>query len=248
MSEYLRKHVDNNLQATESVQQQVQTVNHSQQMVEQSKIQQLKQSNSFHPFYIFPLLYVISFYVVPVLFAIVQETPIASYILYVPIIFGVLNIIVSVKFCKPENRIMLLNAAVLVKYAMIPFFIIGSLVVILSLLVSFIPVPFMIFLGPALTIAEVIVGWLVLAFGAPYTICYLYLDSKVHIRSKFMIAIHIILQFFFTLDVIDVMILTLRERRWKKLTICIIIALAVVIILFLFLIVWGLAGILMKGL
>lgn len=216
-------------------------------MVQQSEMQKIEQPNGFQPFYIFPLLYVISFYLVPALYIIVQESPIASYILCLPIIFGVVNIVVSVKFCKPENRIMLLTAAVLVKYAMIPFFIVGGLAVLLSFLVSFIPVPFMIFLGPVLAMTGAIVGWLVLAFGSPYTISYLCLASKVNIRSKFVIAIHIILQFFFTLDVIDVMFLTLKEHKWKKLTIFIIILLAVGAILLFVLIVLGIAGILMKG-
>lgn len=215
--------------------------------IDHKEIEQCKQRNGFQPFYIFPLLYIASFYLVPVVFSIVQEGSGIPCILCLPIVFGMLNIIVSVKFCKPENRIMLLNATVLVKYAMIPFFIIGGLIVVVSLLMVFIPVPFMIFLGPMTAVMEAIVGWLILAFASPYTICYLYLDSKVNIRSKFMTAIHIILQFFFTLDVIDVMYLTLKEHKWKKLTTFLIILLAVGAILLLLLIVLGIARILING-
>lgn len=220
---------------------------HMKNDIDHKEIEQLEQRNGFQPFYIFPLMYIASFYLVPILFSIVQEGPAKTYILYLPIVFGVLNIIVSVKFCKPENRMMLLNAAVLVKYTMIPFFIIGGMGVIVSFLMAFIPVPFMIFLGPMAAVMGVIVGWLILAFASPYTICYLYLASKINIRSRFMIAIHVILQFFFTLDVIDVMVLTLKEHKWKKLTIFIIILLAVGAILLVVLMVLGIVGILMKG-
>lgn len=217
---------------------------HMKNDIDQKEIEQLEQRKGFQPFYICPLLYIASFYLIPVVYSIVQEGSGASCILCLPIVFGVLNIIVSVKFCKEENRIMLLNAAVLVKYAMIPFFIIGGLIVAVSFMMAFMPVPFMIFLGPMAAAMEVVAGWLILAFASPYTICYLYLDSKVNIRSRFMTAIHIILQFSFTLDVIDVMYLTLKEHKWKKLTIFFIILLAIGAILLLLLIILGIVRLL----
>lgn len=179
----------------------------------------MNESKKLHIFYIFPLLYVVSVYLFPVFLSLSAEFPFLSYLSYVPFIFGILNIIMSVKYCRPEYRSIMLTSAVLMKYAMIPFFALGSLLVIGSFLLSFIPVPFMIFFGPTVAFMCCVIGWLILAFEAPYTISYLRLSQKAGIRPKFAEVLHCICQFFFFLDVFDVMYLTLKEGKWKKLTI-----------------------------
>lgn len=204
----------------------------------------MKENSKLHPFIIFPLLYVVSVYLLPVFFVMMEESSLASYLVYLPLVFGVINIIVSITFCKPENRIILFHSTVLVKYTLIPFFIIGGMILTASFLISFIPVPFMIFIGPVVTVLGSVIGWLVLAFGAPYAIAYLRLSAKAGVRTKAAVVLHIILQFFFTLDVIDVMILTLKERRWQKLTLFLIILLGTAIRLCWFLIILGIIGIL----
>lgn len=189
-------------------------------------MQQSDQRKGFRLFYLFPLLYIISVYLLAVFVLMEDNGGIASYLKYLPLLFGFVNIVVSIVFCKAENRIMMLNATVMVKYALIPFFIVGGIVVIASFFLSFIPVPFMIFLGPMITAIGAVGGWVVLALEAPYAIAYLRLSSKAKIRSKAMTIFHSLLQFFFTIDVIDVMILTWRENRWRKLTMGIIMLLA----------------------
>ena len=190
----------------------------------------MKESKKLHVFYIFPLLYVVSVYLFLVLFFFSAEFPFLSYFKYVPFIFGILNIIMSAKYCRPEYRDILLNSAVLMKYSMIPFFAIGGLLVIGSFLLSFIPVPFMIFLGPTVAFMCCVIGWLILVFEAPYTISYLRLSQKAGIRPKFAEVLHCICQFFFFLDVFDVMYLTLKEGKWKKLTITLLSLMAIAVI------------------
>lgn len=202
---------------------------------------------TFYPFYIFPLLYVVSIYQFPFSFSMSEDSAIASYLMYLPLLFGILNIIAAVKFCKPENRIMMFQAAILIKYALIPFFIIGGMFVGISFLFSFIPVPFMIFVGPMVALVGTIVGWLVLAFESPYAIAYLRLSANESLLSKSFMILHIVVQFFFTLDVIDIMYLSFKEHRWTKLTIVIIVLLAVAILLLLILIALAIAGILTTG-
>lgn len=202
-----------------------------------------EQQKGFHPFYLFPVMYVASLYLLPFFVSLGQKVGGLSYLVYLPIVFGILNIIVSIVFCKPENRIMMLNATVLVKYTMIPFFIIGGFMVLVCFLFSFIPVPFMIFLGPTMAILGLITGWFILVFEAPYVISYLHLSSKVKFRPTIMTVLHIVLQFFFGIDVIDVMFLTLTERRWKKLTIGIIIFLIICIAIILIWIIKNIIGI-----
>lgn len=209
---------------------------------QQSNLQQCEQREGFHSFYIFPILYVVSVYCSPILAGLEQLVPAAAYFIFLPFVFGGLNIVAAVNYCKPENRIMMLNAAVLVKYALIPFYIFGGFLIIIGALMTFIPVPFMIFVGPMLAVLGTAFGWLILAFGSPYTIAYLRLSSKTKIRPAVMAVLHSVLQFFFTLDVIDVMILTLKERKWKKLTIGIIVLLTTAIILLFVWIVVKIAG------
>ena len=205
----------------------------------------MEKNSKIRLFYIFPFLYVISVYLLPVFLFWSEEYPVASDLMILPpVVFGVINIIVSAKFCRPENRIILFNSSVLVKYALIPFFVIGGIMLAAAFLLSFIPVPFMIFVGPVITIIGTIIGWLVLAFGSPYVIAYLCLSAKEHIYTKGVAILHGILQFFFALDVIDIMCLTFKERRWKKLTIFLIILLIAAILLLCLLLVLGIIGIL----
>lgn len=197
----------------------------------------VEQRKGFHIFYLFPIVYVICMYLLPeILLLTAEQTDGYDVVFYVIIILGICNILVTAIFTKPKNRLMMLNAMVLVKYAMIPFFIIGGFVILCTFFSSFIPVPFMIFLGPFLTAGEAVIGWLILAFEAPYTIAYLRLSAKAGRRSKGKAFLHTILQFFFTVDVIDVMILTWKEHRWRKLTIAIIVILSLAVLVLLALI------------
>lgn len=204
----------------------------------------MKKDSKIRLFYIFPFLYVISVYLLPVCLFLSEKYSAASDLMVLPVAFGIINIIVSAKFCKPENRIALFNASVLVKYALIPFFAIGGIMITATFLLSFIPVPFMIFLGPVITITGALIGWLVLAFESPYAIAYLRLSAKEHVYTKGVTILHIILQFFFALDVIDIMCLTFKEHRWKKLTIFLILLLISAILLLSVLIVVGIIGLL----
>ena len=62
-----------------------------------------------------------------------------------------------------------------------------------------------------------------------------------------MVIIHSILQFFFVGNVIDLMALTLKERKWRKLTITIIILLAIFTLLTFILFILGITGIIING-
>lgn len=190
----------------------------------------LEQQKGWHLFYLFPILYVISIYLIP-FFLFAESGSVFSYMIVLPVLLGILNIIVAIVFSKPENRIMMLNAAVLIKYSLIPFFVLGGVFIACSLLLSFIPVPFMVFLGLPMALISSVIGWLALAMEAPYMIAYLRLSVKASVCSKGMAVVHTILQFFFTLDVIDTFILLFKEKKWIKLTIIVMVLLVMMIIL-----------------
>lgn len=216
--------------------------------LQKPEVQITNQTKGFHYIYVISLLYVLSIYLVPVIvFTLTsKDIKIADKLFGIPVIIGIVNCIVSIKCCRPGNRIVLLNATVLIKYALIPFFIFNGCVSIILLLFTFVPVPFMIFVGPAGFILLSVVGWFVLVSGAPITISYLRVSAKEKLRPKAMVILHSLLQFFFVVDVIDVMVLTLKERKWKKLTITVIILLGIFILLMLILLVLAIIGILRR--
>lgn len=139
-----------------------------------------------------------------------------------PFILGILNFIVMFTVGKRFDRNTLLNCAVLIKYSLIPFYMIGGGIILLFLLFSFTPVPFMIFVGPTVALVLYIVGWLILVGSAPFSIVYIAKSSKEGVHGKILSVVSGIFQFFFVFDVISMMILALKEKRWRKLTIAII--------------------------
>lgn len=204
-------------------------------------------SKGLYLFYLFPLFYVMSVYLIPVFAAGLKKGDMLSFLVYLPVLLGVVNIIVCIRFCKPGNRIMLLNGAVFIKYALIPFYIVGGLALMITFLMSFIPVPFMIFLFLPVSAIGAVAGWLILALGAPYTISYLRLSVKEGTCPKRMAVICGILQFFFTVDVIAVMVLAWREHKWRKLSIAIIVMLAAAMVILLILCLFGIVGMIMQA-
>ena len=140
------------------------------------------------------------------------------FFLFLPIILCVINYIIMFTVGKKVNQKTLLNCTVLVKYGLIPFYILGTALILMFLLFSFIPVPFMIFVGPYMAIILSAVGWLILIGSAPFSIVYIMKSYKEGIHGKALSIVSGILQFFFAFDVISIMILTLKEKQWKKLT------------------------------
>ena len=152
------------------------------------------------------------------------------FFLCLPIILCVANYIIMVTIGKKVDRKTLLNCAVLVKYGLIPFYILGTILILMFLLFSFTPVPFMIFVGPYMIFVLSVIGWVILIGSAPFAIAYIMKSHKEGIHGKALSIITGILQFVFAFDVISIMILTVKEKRWKKLTFTI---LALLLILFL---------------
>lgn len=192
----------------------------------------------FRPFYLFPLSYVLSVYLFPLYIWLaglhVDSNKNSGFVIILvmvlPVLCGILNIIAACVFGKPENRILMLHSAVLIKYAMIPFYLVGGAGLTLAFLILFIPVPGVNFLGPLISAMGAVVGWLILAFASPYTISYLCLSVKAGIRPKWAVVLHSILQFFFTADVIDVMILAWKEKKCRKLTVTVFVLFAVAVV------------------
>src|SRR5699024_931187 len=148
-------------------------------------------------------------------------------IFFLPLIYGIISLILIAVFWKSLDRNRLLNCVILIKYSLIPLFLIGGALVFFCLAFSFIPVPFMIFMGPLAAVTFSFIGWCIVAGGAVFPIAYAIRDHHDGIYGKVLTITACILQFLFVADVISVMVLTLKEKRWRKLTLTVIILLAI---------------------
>lgn len=137
---------------------------------------------------------------------------------FLPFVLGIINLIVMLTVGKRLDRKQLLNCTMLIKYSLIPFYIIGGGLILIFLLSSFIPVPFMIFLGPAVALSLCITGWGILIGAAPFSIAYIMKAYKEGVHGKDISMTAGIFQFFFVMDVVSVTVLLLKEKRQRKLS------------------------------
>lgn len=124
--------------------------------------------------YIVPVIYVLGMYMMPVLFWIIcnmQESTDsfdAGWIMVMPIVLGLINLAVVLILGKRISRVQLLICTRIIKYALIPFYVVGGFCIIVALLLMFTPVVVMIFVGPTVAIVLSAIGWLGLLGAAPF--------------------------------------------------------------------------------
>lgn len=174
--------------------------------------------------YLMPVLYVISVYLFPIIFfyqsggesAQAENVPYPMWPLVLPVIFGLVNLATVLIGGEKITRLQLLNCARIVKYALIPFFILGGLCIALAILLMFTPVVIMIFVGPVVAGILSVLGWLALAGGAPYSIAYIVRACKEKVHGRVLSVFACIFQFFFCMDVIFVIILACKDRGYRQ--------------------------------
>lgn len=116
--------------------------------------------------YVVPVIYVLGMYMMPVLFWIIcnmQEATDnfdAGWIMVMPIVLGLINLAVVLILGKRISRVQLLICTRIIKYALIPFYVVGGFCIIVALLLMFTPVVIMIFVGPTVAIVLSVIGWL----------------------------------------------------------------------------------------
>ena len=129
--------------------------------------------------YIVPVIYVLGMYMMPVLFWIIcnmqeaTESFDAGWIMVMPIVLGLVNLAVVLILGKRISRVQLLICTRIIKYALIPFYVIGGFCIIVALLLMLTPVVVMIFVGPTVAIVLSVIGWLGLLGAAPFAIAYI---------------------------------------------------------------------------
>ena len=196
-----------------------------------------EEHKGFHTIYILAALYVASIYLFPFLFFGIngsssETSDLNAWPLLIPVILGLINLIVVLLGKNTIGRTQLLNCTVLIKYTLIPFFIIGGLCIAVALLLTFTPVVIMIFVGPTVAITLSVLGWFALVGSAPYSIAYIVKSCKQGIHGKVLSVIAGILQFFFAADVISVIVLALKEKKCVKITVALLVILILAVLIF----------------
>lgn len=163
------------------------------------------------PIYLLAIAYVIVIYTILVSFIVLDDDEIRIGVLWLPILAGLLNLILVMVLRKRLSREELLNCAIIVKYCLIPFYMLGGLGVLGVLILSVIPVPFMI-------------------CSAPFSIAYIAASYKEGVHNKILLVIAGIMQFFFTVDVLSIMFLVIKENKWVKTSIAVIVLFIVCIV------------------
>ncbi len=165
------------------------------------------------------VLYVLSAYLIPILFLVTGSaeeegaSTFPSWILLVPIILGLVNLTIVLTAKQKIQRKQLLVCSMIIKYGLIPFYIMGGLCIAVSLLLMFTPLVFMIFIGPMLAFMLAVYGWIILLGAAPYSVGYIVRCYREEIYSKALLIISAIMQFFFTMDVIFITVLAIKEKK-----------------------------------
>lgn len=183
----------------------------------------------FRPIYLLAIAYVIVIYTILVSFIVLDDDEIRIGVLWLPILAGLFNLILVMVLRKRLSREELLNCAIIVKYCLIPFYMLGGLGVLGVLILSVIPVPFMIFMGLA-AVLMLVYGWIVMICSAPFSIAYIAASYKEGRHNKILLVIAGIMQFFFTVDVLSIMFLVIKENKWVKTSIAVIVLFIVCIV------------------
>lgn len=194
-----------------------------------------REKKGFHPIYLLAAGYVAAVYLVVLLaFFISREDSVeiggGLGLFLIPIVLGAVNLLVVVIGRDRISREQLLNCTILIKYALIPMYIAGGIMVAVSLLLMLMPIAFMIFVGPAIAIAFSAFGWIVMVGGAPYSVAYIVKSRKQGVHGTVLSVFAGIFQFFFTVDVLSIIVLALKEKRWVKTTVALLILLLLTVL------------------
>lgn len=171
--------------------------------------------------YILPVGYVVvsyTFFLLAGFFDNTMELQILSILL--PFIMGIINLIVVLTAGRKWSRKTLLNCTLIIKYGLIPFYLLGGSITVYVTMMALFPLPLMALFG-LVTIVFLIFGYGILLGSAPYAISYLIKSRKDGVHPKWLAILGGICQFFFSFDVLAMMVLTLKERHRVKTTLAI---------------------------
>lgn len=193
----------------------------------------------FHPLYLWGIIYVLMTYGYPVLwfltlpkadetvtsdaaykeFARAQNGALGENLPFVflgiPIVLLLINIILAIALKKTGRR-HFLNTARIIKYLLIPFFIMGGLLILAFFLFMFTPVVIMIFVSPMIMGALAVMGYISMVGSAPLVIAYLSKAAKDKKNGTLWTIVMTIMQFIFGLDVLGTILCVIKEKKHSR--------------------------------
>ncbi len=197
-----------------------------------------QKDKGFQPLYFYGILYVLLTYAYPVLwyltlpkvddtvhsdadyeaFAIAQNGPLGSDLPMIfagiPLVLLIVSILLPFFMKKTESRYFL-GAAKIIKYALIPYYLVGFLIIAVCILMMFTPVVIMVFVSPLIVMVLSVLGGISMLGSAPFVFAYLNRAGKDGMVGKgFSIGIKI-MQFIFGLDVLGTIVCSLRAKKQK---------------------------------
>lgn len=205
-----------------------------------------KFKGGFHPLYIWSLVCLVLTYAYIFIFVLATDlfrrlgnsssgVPLVFFL--TPLVLTSVNIAVAIVFRRKIDRRYFLGAAIILKYGLIPYFIVGGLLIVIFFLLIFTPVVIMVFVSPPIIIALLVIGWFSMSESAPFMIVYFVNSAKASaatgkkshkVGGIIYAVIGGVMQMFFCLDVLAAEIACYKERRHVILT-TIVIVLPIVI-------------------
>ena len=181
--------------------------------------------------YLFPILYLIVSYTFFLLAGCFDNRIALQFLsLLLPFIMSIVNLIVVLTIGRKWPRKTLLNCTLIIKYGLIPFYLIGGSATIFVTLMALFPLPLMALFG-LFIVFFLMFGYGILLGAAPYSIAYLIKSYQDGIHPKWLVIVAGICQFFFSFDVLIMMVLTFKERHKVKTTIAVFCAMCLAILL-----------------
>lgn len=169
--------------------------------------------------YVLPILYLIASYTFLLLANLFHNTVELKMIAFLlPFLIGFLNLIVVLTAGRKWSRKTLLNCTLIIKYGLIPLYLIGGCIAVSITVAALFPLPLMIFFG-IVAVALLLFGYGILLGSTPYAIAYIVKSCKDGTHSKKAAILSGICQFFFVFDVVSMAVLALKERHLVKTTI-----------------------------
>ncbi len=177
---------------------------------------------------ILAILYVLLAYTSPFIWLEVagEDSPsIIFLVLAIPFLFGIMiAIYLRINFQKIE-RSTLLRCSIIIKYSLIPMYIVGGALISIFFLLTFTPIVIMIFIGPFMIAMLSVYGYITMLGGNAFSLAYIRKAQKEGVHGLFFSTIGRICQFFFSVDVISLAILSLKEKKYIVATVTVIILL-----------------------
>jgi len=169
--------------------------------------------------FLFAILYLISVYgVFPLDILLSKLFPnlpgfVSKLLFLIPLLIAVFGFLYFRKHKEEISRSALLTGAVMIKYLLIPWYVFEIMVCLAALLLIFTPLVFMVFAGPMVIWYMFVLGVLYLVGGSLFSLAYIGKARNEGILGTVFSAICAVCQFIFVLDVITMIVMTLKEKK-----------------------------------